>query len=1149
MSFVTRLSLHLGAVVVLGVILLFGAGIYAASQLQQDLLPDISIPAVIVITPDPGASPDIVDSQVTVPIANALQGINGATTVQSTSSQGVSLAIVLFKDGTDLKAAVQDVNAALGQAKPFLPPQIPASTVQTFSTNSIPILEYAVSADEPLGDLAGQLRAQALPKLKGLAGVSSVVITGAPTDEVDVTLDPTRLAASRVTLAQVASLLQQAAGVQSVGSLRQGTGTIPLQVSGSLTSLDQIANIVVIPATTVHGKTIPAITVGQLGTVALVSVPADTITRTDGKPTIGLQVIKGPNANTVTVANEIRDALPAIKTAIGKNVQFELLSDQATPITDSIAAILREGLLGAVFAVLVILAFLRSGRATIVAAVSIPLSLMVALIVLWQQGITLNILTLGGMMVAIGRVVDDSIVVLENVSRHVTEGEKPLIAAYTGAREITTAVAASTLTTVAVFLPIAFLTGIAGSFFRPFALTVVVALLASLVVAVTVVPLLGAYLLPAISADKAERRLQYNWMQRAYVPTIRWATGHRWLALGLAVLFFAASMGLIPLLRVNLLDQSSSPQFPVVITMPENSTLADTDKETQKVEQLIRGLPGVTAYQATVGGISDPFAPPGTVPADPTQAQILVLVGNGQYDTALNAVSSAVRGYKGPAKIEVGQARNSSNASSSQMQVDISSSDPLALQNANQSVLIALARLHGIADLKSNLVASKPQYQLVPTDKLAASGLTVQQLALIVATDVNGVVATQAVLPQGPVSVRVVLPAGTADTAASLARIPIPTIGGVVPLSTLATIALVNGPQSVNRVNGQRDATITGTITGNNTSAVQADVSRALNGVALPSGVTISTGGVFQQLSTVLNQFALALLAAIALVYLIMVATFRSLIKPLVLLVSIPFAATGAIIALVVTNTSLSLPGLIGILMLTGIVVTNAIVLLDLVEQYRDRGLGLQDALVEGGRHRLRPILMTAFATMLALLPLAVTGGGGGVGGAFISGPLAIVVIGGLFTSTLLTLVLVPVLYSLTSRFTGPRTTRDLDLLLDAAEDRRFKPLGQRTIEQAAPVPAPEPAMREFAVALKIEPEDGTPGDPAVLEALRAAGYGLTYLDGSRQVQIEVPTVAAASAEDAAAHAVRSVFKIVPAKGYRVSDPVAAEKKAAVLVG
>ena len=512
-----------------------------------------------------------------------------------------------------------------------------------------------------------------------------------------------------------------------------------------------------------------------------------------------------------------------------------------------------------------------------------------------------------------------------------------------------------------------------------------------------------------------------------------------------------------------------------------------------------------------------------------------------------------MRGYTGPAKIEVGQAENSSNASSSQMQVDVSASDPGALRDANASVMIALAKVHGVANLKSNLVASKPQYQLVPTDRLAASGLTVQQLALIVAQDVNGVVATQAVLPQGPVSVRVVLPPGTADTAASLAKIPIPTLAGVVPLSSLATIQLVNGPQAVSRLNGDRDATITGTITGNNTQAVQSDVSKALNGVALPSGVKISTGGVFQQLSTVLNQFALALLAAIALVYLIMVATFRSVIKPLVLLVSIPFAATGAIIALVITNTSLSLPALIGVLMLTGIVVTNAIVLLDLVEQYRDRGLGLQDALVEGGRHRLRPILMTAFATMLALLPLAVTGGGGGVGGAFISGPLAIVVIGGLFTSTLLTLVLVPVLYSLTSRFTGPRTTQDLDLLLDAAEDRRFKPLGQRAMSEPAPVPlpalAPEPVVREFTVAMKIEPEDGTPGDPSVLERLRAAGYRLTFAEGSRRVLVEVPTVAAATEADAAAQAVRSVIKLVPAKGYRLSDPVATEKKVELVLG
>src|SRR5229473_301511 len=1115
-AFVTRLSLRLGVVVLLGVVLLFGAGIFAATQVQQDLLPDISVPAVIAITPYPGASPEVVDEQVGVPVGNAMQGIAGADTVQTTSTQGASLVIVLFKDGTDIKSAEQDVNSALSKIRPLLPPQALSSTVQTFSTNSLPILEYAVSANEPLGDLSGQLRAQALPKLKGLAGVSSVVITGAPTDEVDVTLDPAKLAANRVTVTQVAAALQQASIVASIGSLKQGSATIPLQVSGSLISVDQIGKLTVTPPAIGSKPAVP-VRIDQLGTVQVVSIPADTITRTNGQPSIGLRIIKGPNANTVTVAHEVWAVLPGIKSSIGRGIQVQSIQDQATPITQAISDILREGLLGAVFAVLVIFVFLRSARATVVAAISIPLSLLVALIALWWQGITLNILTLGGMMVAIGRVVDDSIVVLENISRHVSEGERPLVAAYTGAREIITAVASSTLTTVAVFLPIVFLTGIAGSFFRPFALTVVV-------------PLLASRLLPPVQAEGVERRLRWNWTQRVYVPVIQWATGHRLLTLGAAAAFFVASMALIPLLRVNLLDQSSSPTFPISITMPVNSTLSETDSETQKVEALVAGVQGITAYQATVGGQGGPFA--GAAPADPSQGSVLVLVENGQYDSALAGVKRALNAYQGRAKLVVGQAQNNANASSSQMVVDVRAGDTATLQAANDQVLAALSNVSGLAELKSNLVVSKPQYQLVPTDKLAASGLNIQTLAGFVAQQINGQVATQANLLQGTMIVRVQLPPGTADTAATLALLPIPTAFGIVPLSTIATIREVNGPQTVNRVNGDRDATITGTITANDTRSVQLSVSNALAGVSLPAGASLSTGGVFAQLSTVLTQFALALLAAIGLVYLIMVATFRSLLKPLVLLVSIPFAATGAIIALVVTNTSLSLPGLIGILMLTGIVVTNAIVLLDLIEQYRDRGLDLHDAIIEGGRHRLRPILMTAFATMLALVPLAVIGGGGGVGGAFISGPLAIVVIGGLFTSTVLTLVLVPVLYSLASRFASRRTTKDLDELLDAAEDRRFKPLGYRAGGQLAVA-----AAGGYAFSLTLEPEPGRPGDPNVLEVLTHNGLTVEPVAGTAKMRIGVRAVQAASPTEASAKAVERVRELVPATGYRLSEP------------
>jgi hypothetical protein len=343
-----------------------------------------------------------------------------------------------------------------------------------------------------------------------------------------------------------------------------------------------------------------------------------------------------------------------------------------------------------------------------------------------------------------------------------------------------------------------------------------------------------------------------------------------------------------------------------------------------------------------------------------------------------------------------------------------------------------------------------------------------------------------------------------------------------------------NAPAGADLIDLSKHTVLPGLVDAHTHVLLQGDVTAALAKVSLPAGASTSTGGVFAQLSSLLTQFAVAILAAIVLVYLIMVATFRSLLKPLVLLVSIPFAASGAIVALVVTRTSLSLPGMIGLLMLIGIVVTNAIVLLDLVEQYRDRGLSLHDALIEGGRHRLRPILMTAFATMLALVPLAVSGNSGG---AFISAPLAIVVIGGLFTSTLLTLILVPVLYSIASRFTGPRSTRDLDEMFDAAQDRRFKPIGGRGSGAAAAAIASDGAGKTYTVTVTLEPEPGRMGDRAVLDGLTANGLSVAPMPNSAKVRVTIPGVDATSESEAKNTAIARVVGIIPKEGYVVSSP------------
>ena len=724
---------------------------------------------------------------------------------------------------------------------------------------------------------------------------------------------------------------------------------------------------------------------------------------------------KSTSGNTVDIANAVAAQLPAISRDLGGKATVTTVIDQSIFIKDSIRSLLREGIIGALFAILVIWVFLRSWRSTVIAGLSIPLSIVGALIILWSRGDSLNMLTLGGLTIAIGRVIDDSIVVIENIHRHLQEGDTIKRAAYTGTREVAGAITASTLTTVAVFLPLGLVHGLASEFFRPFALTVTFALLCSLAVALMVVPVASTWLLSKKQVGHRDEK-ELTGLQNAYLPALKWALGHRIVTLVAAVAIFAATMMLSPLLKTNLFDSSGQNTMSITQTMPAGTSLDATLAAAGKVEGILKTTKGVDIYQVTAGSTGSLFGAGGGTNASSSQATFAITTDpNADKNAIIDGLRTQVDKLTGAGSINVtGDDSSSGMGGMSQMEVRVSASDPVVLKQANDIVLRHMKTVDGLADVTSNLSEGRPSATIVVDQaKAAAAGVTPATLSQYSTLVLNGyplgtVPTTAGTLPAQLMVGQITVPPLPGAVSQVLAKLPVAGTNGMVPLGQIAKVVELKAPVQVTHVDGARTASITATSVNNNIGAASTAVTKAMKDVQLPQGATWELAGATQMTNDVFRSLGIAMLVAILLVYIIMVATFRSLLNPLILLVSIPFAAVGAVIALVVTGTSLGMPSLIGLLMLIGIVVTNAIVLLDLVEQFRRKGMDARSAVIEGGRRRLRPILMTAVATILALIPMAL--GIGGKGG-FLSTPLAVVVIGGLFTSTFLTLILVPVLY------------------------------------------------------------------------------------------------------------------------------------------
>jgi len=1006
-------SLRNRALIALITIVIGIFGGLALTSFKQELIPSLSLPSVFIVTSYPGASPDVVNTDVSTPIESALQGIENLDSTTATSNTSASTVTASFAYGTDIATSEQRVQLALDRIKTRLPSSVTPQVI-TFSLSDFPVIQLAVTSDMDANTLASKLSTLTVTNLKQLKGVSDVSLLGAASQRVTITPDAAKLTADGLSIQSIKTALAANGTLLASGSITEDSKTLTVQSGSRIATTDEIAALPLLGA-----RALTPPTIADVATVAVVNDPTTGYSSVNGKPAVTLNITKSAAGNTVTVSQIVRGDIPALERQLGSNTKFTVVADQAPSITQSIDSLAQEGLLGLVFAVVIILVFLFSVRSTIVTAISIPVSVLITFIGMQASGYTLNVITLAALTIAIGRVVDDSIVVIENIKRHIGFGEEKLPAILAGVREVSTAVTASTITTVAVFLPIALVGGLTGELFRPFALTVTMALLASLFVSLTIVPVLAYWFLGNRKVehkhgggDATEPVEQVTRLQKVYLPVIRWTLKFPAIVLVAALVVLAGSGFLATSLKTNFIGNSGQNTLTVTQTLPLGTSLAAQDAASKEVEAILGKVKGVNTVLLTIGSggssLRAAFSGSGS--------SIFSITTNPDADQAKLQAAVAAELKKITGKGELAVATAQGGFASSNIEVDITAGSDADLRQASEAILARVKTLSVVARASSNLSASLP-YIAVQIDraKAAADGLSEVQVGGIVPSATGSVVIDDKTLSI------YVNNTSAPTTAAELKAFSIPTAKGTVPLSDLATIATVNGPSSVTTIKGLRSATLTVTPSTDNTGSASAIVSAAVAKAKLPASATATLGGVTTQQGDSFKQLGLALLAAILIVYVVMVATFKSLRQPLLLLVSIPFAATGAIALQVISGVPLGVASLIGVLLLIGIVVTNAIVLVDLINQYRTRGMKVTEAIINGSSRRLRPILMTAIATIFALLPLGIglTGHGG-----FISQPLAIVVIGGLVSSTLLTLIVLPVLYYLVEGAKERRTDR-----------------------------------------------------------------------------------------------------------------------------
>lgn len=1011
MNSLTNFSMkNVAAVIILIVLLSFG-GAYAAGQLKVESMPDISFPVVIVSTQYKAPPKDVLE-QVTKPLEKAITATKGLKNLTSTSSDNYSQIVVELNQGIKTDDAKKDVESLIANVK--LPQSSEKPRVMTFGFASEPVYYMAVYGENGMNqtELDKLYKDIILPGFNGINGIDHVDSVGNQEAQMAIRLDANALIQYGLSPSQVSGMIKAALLSSPAGTVEFEGRSQMVRVKGQI---DTVYNLDNLPITTARGETLLLKQIAKVESIT----ESPFMARLDGKPAIGIHLYKTKDANAVEFG-DAADKLIAGWEKTLPNVKFHAVYNAATDIKHSIDGMVREGGLGALLASLMILMFLRNIRMTFIVLVSIPLSILITLLFMSGLDISLNIMTLGGMAIAVGRVVDDSIVVIENIYSQLQRAhERNESVIKMATKQVSAAITSSTITTVGVFAPIAFVSGVVGEVFRPFALTLACALLSSLVVALTVIPMLAKLMVMRQKSIPAHDESKVGKFAKGYKSVLVWSLNNRIKTMLLAGLLFIASLIVtVPNLATGFMPESEADrQMLFSIEMPRETSMDTLNAKVLQIENDWRnekdsaGNPKFTYIESLIGYDfgSDRV---------PYKATIFTEVSeNTNAKQALQQVKQSVladmpKGSKVEGQLISFSADGGGGADFSYL---LKGDDQLTLEQAAGMIKEKMQTFPELQDVKDSLGDKKMEVEVtVDTEKARVYGLSSAQVMEAVATWTAKEELGDLKFDNVTYETKLELDKSYKDSLSDIANIPIATpIGATINLRDIAKVREIDAPVSISREKQMQVVKVTAKIDSADKGGVSAKVSAELNALELPTGVSREVTGVSDDIAESFNQMFVAMAASIFIVYLVMVLAFGNASAPFAILFSLPLAAIGGLFGLLITNESLNMTSLIGFLMLIGIVVTNAIVLIDRVQQLREQQYSVRDALIEGGMTRLRPIIMTAGATVFALMPLAL----GLSKGTIISKGLAVVVIGGLTTSTVLTLLVVPVVYDLINSF------------------------------------------------------------------------------------------------------------------------------------